>query len=222
MVKILKSEFLKLKNSAILYLMIGLFALEWLTIPVYLSNHQTSYALEAMTFLPMLAYCLMLAIVSLLTIEQEEQANHCQNINSSHNRAKIWLLKLLARDLIVILPCLILWGSIGYVINDVSYTFYSGSLIWFLLVFLNHFHHLLSLWAGKGLNLIISFVECLFIIFASNHAFMGNFWIPIILPVNAILMPEKKLMIKTIFILLTWILILDVIAVLTLKRNKNE
>ena len=108
------------------------------------------------------------------------------------------------------------------VINDVSYNFYSGSLTWFLLVFLNHFHHLLSLWAGKGLNLIISFVECLFIIFASNHAFMGNFWIPIILPVNAILMPEKKLMIKTIFILLTWILILDVIAVLTLKRNKNE
>ena len=55
MVKILKSEFLKLKNSAILYLMIGLFALEWLTIPVYLSNHQTSYTLEAMTFFPMLA-----------------------------------------------------------------------------------------------------------------------------------------------------------------------
>ena len=173
-VKILKSEFLKLKNSAILYLMIGLFALEWLTIPVYLSNYQTSYTLEAMTFLPMLAYCLMLAIVSLLTIEQEEQANHCQNINSSHNRAKIWLLKLLARDLIVILPCLILWGSIGYVINDISYTFYSGSLTWLLLVFLNHFHHLLSLWAGKGLNLIISFVECLFIIFASNHAY-GQF-----------------------------------------------
>lgn len=221
-VKILKSEFLKLKNSAILYLMIGLFALEWLTIPVYLSNYQTSYTLEAMTFLPMLAYCLMLAIVSLLTMEQEEQANHCQNINSSHNRAKIWLLKLLARDLIVILPCLILWGSIGYVINDISYTFYSGSLTWLLLVFLNHFHHLLSLWAGKGLNLIISFVECLFIIFASNHAFMGNFWIPIILPVNAILIPEKKLMIKTIFILLALILMLDVIAVLTLKRNKNE
>lgn len=85
--------------------------------------------------LPMLAYCLMLAIVSLLTIEQEEQANHCQNINSSHNRAKIWLLKLLARDLIVILPCLILWGSIGYVINDVSYNFYSGSLTWFYLSF---------------------------------------------------------------------------------------
>ena len=164
----------------------------------------------------------MLAIVSLLTMEQEEQANHCQNINSSHNRAKIWLLKLLARDLIVILPCLILWGSIGYVINDVSYAFYSGSLTWLLLVFLNHFHHLLSLWAGKGLNLIISFVECLFIIFASNHAFMGNFWIPIILLVNAILMPEKKLMIKTIFILLALILMLDVIAVLTLKRNKNE
>lgn len=222
MVKILKSEFLKLKNSAILYLMIGLFALEWLTIPVYLSNHQTSYALEAMTFLPMLAYCLMLTIVSLLTIEQEEQANHCQNINSSHNRAKIWLLKLLARDLIVILPCLILWGSIGYVINDVSYACYSGSLTWLLLVFLNHFHHLLSLWAGKGLNLIISFLECLFIIFASNHAFVGNFWIPIILPVNAILMPENKLMIKTIFILLALILMLDVIAVLTLKRNKNE
>ena len=218
MVKILKSEFLKLKNSAILYLMIGLFALEWLTIPVYLSNYQTSYTLEAMTFLPMLAYYLMLAIVSLLTMEQEEQANHCQNINSSHNRAKIWLLKLLARDLIVILPCLILWGSIGYVINDISYTFYSGSLTWLLLVF----HHLLSLWAGKGLNLIISFVECLFIIFASNHAFMGNFWIPIILPVNAILIPEKKLMIKTIFILLALILMLDVIAVLTLKRNKNE
>lgn len=98
-----------------------------------------------MTFLPMLAYCLMLTIVSLLTIEQEEQANHYQNINCSHNRAKIWLLKLLARDLIVILPCLILWGSIGYVIKDGSYAFYSGSLTWLLLVFLNHFHHLLSL-----------------------------------------------------------------------------
>ncbi|SDQ15780.1 ABC transporter permease [Streptococcus equinus] len=222
MFKILKSEFLKLKNSAILYLMIGLFALEWLSIPVYLSIHQTSYALEAMTFLPMLAYCLMLAIVSLLTMEQEEQANHCQNINSSHNRAKIWLLKLLARDLIVILPCLVLWASIGYVINDISYAFYSGSLTWLLLVFLNHFHHLLSLWVGRGVNLIIAFIECLFIIFASNKAFIGNFLVPVILPVNAILIPESRLILKTIFSLLVWTLVTDFITILTLKRNKNE
>lgn len=222
MFKILKSEFLKLKNSAILYLMIGLFALEWLTIPVYLSTHQTSYTLEAVTFLPMLAYCLMLAIVSLLTMEQEEQANRCQNINSSHKRAKIWLLKLLARDLIVILPCLVLWASIGYVINDISYAFYSGGLTWLLLIFLNHFHHLLSLWVGRGVNLIIAFIECLFIIFASNKAFIGNFLIPVILPVNAILIPESRLILKTIFSLLVWTLVADFITILTLKRNKNE
>lgn len=46
---------------------------------------------------------------------------------------------------------------------------------------------LLSLIMGKGGNLVISFIECLFIIFATNKVFLNSFWFAIVLPVSPIL-----------------------------------
>ncbi|WP_237393156.1 hypothetical protein [Streptococcus equinus] len=51
---------------------------------------------------------------------------------------------------------------------------------------LNHFHMFLSLFMGKGGNLLIAFVECLFIVFATNKAFLNVLWMPIALPINLI------------------------------------
>lgn len=51
---------------------------------------------------------------------------------------------------------------------------------------LNHFHMFLSQFMGKGGNLLIAFVECLFIVFATNKAFLNVLWMPIALPVNLI------------------------------------
>ncbi len=79
------------------------------------------------------------------------------------------------------------WIVVGVEFNRLSYFAYVGVITWLLLVLLNHFHMLLSLIMGKGGNLVISFIECLFIIFATNKVFLNNFWLPIVLPVNMIL-----------------------------------
>ncbi len=79
------------------------------------------------------------------------------------------------------------WIVVGVEFNRLSYFAYVGVITWLLLVLLNHFHMLLSLIMGKGGNLVISFIECLFIIFATNKVFLNIFWLPIVLPVNMIL-----------------------------------
>ncbi|HGA1410946.1 TPA: ABC transporter permease, partial [Streptococcus suis] len=116
--------------------------------------------------------------------EQEEKANFFQNIKSEKNSGIIWGIKLISTDLLMVLLGVPVWIVVGVEFNRLSYFAYVGVITWLLLVLLNHFHMLLSLIMGKGGNLVISFIECLFIIFATNKVFLNNFWLPIVLPVN--------------------------------------
>ncbi|HFR3337053.1 TPA: ABC transporter permease, partial [Streptococcus suis] len=143
--------------------------------------------IENIIFLPMLGYCILASIFSIFLHEQEEKANFFQNIKSEKNSGIIWGIKLISTDLLMVLLGVPVWIVVGVEFNRLSYFAYVGVITWLLLVLLNHFHMLLSLIMGKGGNLVISFIECLFIIFATNKVFLNNFWLPIVLPVNMIL-----------------------------------
>ncbi|GAB6885725.1 hypothetical protein JCM5802_09700 [Streptococcus equinus] len=92
----------------------------------------------------------------------------------------------MAADLVVMVPTFLLWLAVGVEVNNISHFAYVGLIICLLLVMLNHFHMFLSLFMGKGGNLLISFVECLFVIFATNKAFLNVLWMSIALPINLI------------------------------------
>ncbi|HEM3643105.1 TPA: ABC transporter permease, partial [Streptococcus suis] len=176
--KILKSELLKLKGSLTLNLILILSIIQLFTIPLYLQFTNNSVVIENIIFLPMLGYCILASIFSIFLHEQEEKANFFQNIKSEKNSGIIWGIKLISTDLLMVLLGVPVWIVVGVEFNRLSYFAYVGVITWLLLVLLNHFHMLLSLIMGKGGNLVISFIECLFIIFATNKVFLNNFWLP--------------------------------------------
>ena len=182
----LKSELLKWKNSYACYLILVLSVLQLATILPYVLLVNNPTILENLIFIYMLGYCIVMSVVSLLLHEQEMDANHFQNIRSEKYRLTIWTMKLVAADLVVMVPTFLLWLAVGVEVDNISHFAYVGLIICLLLVMLNHFHMFLSLFMGKGGNLLISFVECLFVIFATNKAFLNVLWMPIALPVNLI------------------------------------
>ena len=182
----LKSELLKWKNSYACYLILVLSVLQLATILPYVLLVNNPTILENLIFIYMLGYCIVMSVMSILLHEQEMDANHFQNIRSEKYRLTIWTMKLAAADLVVMVPTFLLWLAVGVEVNNISHFAYAGLIICLLLVMLNHFHMFLSLFMGKGGNLLISFVECLFIVFATNKAFLNVLWMPIALPVNLI------------------------------------
>ncbi len=182
----LKSELLKWKNSYACYLILVLSVLQLATILPYVLLVNNPTILENLIFIYMLGYCIVMSVVSLLLHEQEMDANHFQNIRSEKQKLTIWTMKLVAADLVVMVPTFLLWLAVGVEVDNISHFAYVGLIICLLLVMLNHFHMFLSLFMGKGGNLLISFVECLFVIFATNKAFLNVLWMPIALPVNLI------------------------------------
>lgn len=182
----LKSELLKWKNSYACYLILVLSVLQLATILPYVLLVNNPTILENLIFIYMLGYCIVMSVMSILLHEQEMDANHFQNIRSEKYRLTIWTMKLAAADLVVMVPTFLLWLAVGVEVNNISHFAYAGLIICLLLVMLNHFHMFLSLFMGKGGNLLISFVECLFVIFATNKAFLNVLWMPIALPINLI------------------------------------
>ncbi len=182
----LKSELLKWKNSYACYLILVLSVLQLATILPYVLLVNNPTILENLVFIYMLGYCIVMSVLSILLHEQEMDANHFQNIRSEKHKLSIWTMKLVAADLVVMVPTFLLWLAVGVELDNVSHFAYAGLIICLLLVMLNHFHMFLSLFMGKGGNLLISFVECLFVIFATNKAFLNVLWMSIALPINLI------------------------------------
>lgn len=223
MFKAFKSEVLKLKHSFTLYLISGVFVVELLTVPAYLAISRNVYATQAAIYFPVMGYCLLLSIVALQTFEQEEKTNHWQNVNCTQKRLKLWISKLVTIDFLLFLPSVLLWQLIGVVVNQTVYANYVGFVTWLLLIFLNHFHHLLlTIFSSRNLTIIVAFVECLFILFASNGVFVNYFWIPIALPVNAILAYGNSRATQIIWALIGWIVVCVILNVIILKIPKNH
>ncbi len=59
-----------------------------------------------------------------------------------------------------------------------------------LIVFLNHFHYFIQVSLNSVSNIIISMVEIIFIIFASNKVFLSTHWLPIALPINSLILND--------------------------------
>ena len=63
---------------------------------------------------------------------------------------------------------------------------------WMSIVFLNHFHYFIQVSLNSVSNIIISMVEIIFIIFASNKVFLSIHWLPIALPINSLILSDWR------------------------------
>ncbi|MGT2865823.1 ABC transporter permease [Streptococcus fryi] len=187
MLACLTSEFLKFKNSPALQAISLLTGAKLLILPLYLAVSNSSYSWEAIIFLPLLADCLVVSLVTIFTYEQEMVANHCQHLKVSPSIWKLCLSKILIIDILLACPTLLVWLAIGVLFNMTTKAFLIGCFIWSFAIWLNHFHSLLTLAISRTSNLMIAFVECLIVIFASNRVFLSSPWIPMVLPINNLL-----------------------------------
>lgn len=188
----LMSELLKLKNTVGLYLVISFAVLETLTIPLYVRLVPKGISISNLAILSFLCYPLLTAFLSILGIEQEKFANHYQEILSYPKKRRLWLTKLLIADLILSLPSLLSWISINLLLKHSLDGFVVSLSSWMLIIFLNHFHYLTQVSLNSASNIIISMVEIIFIIFASNKVFLSIHWLPIAFPINSILIGDWR------------------------------
>ncbi|WP_165623987.1 ABC-2 family transporter permease [Streptococcus equi] len=221
MINYLKSEKIKWKGSHAFYLILVLSLLQLMTIPPYMMVVKNPLIVETIPFFPMLGYPVLVVIVSILVHEQEDKANHFQNIRGEKNSAILWGVKLVVTDLLLLLPTLPLWLAVGIALKHVSYYMFIGIVNWLLLILLNHLHMLLSLLVGKGGNLLIAFVESLFILFATNKVFLNVFWLPAALPVNAIIEYNNERVKVYLLVLLVDIVVLFLMNLLILANQKD-
>lgn len=186
----LRSELLKLKNTFGLYLILSFAVLEIITIPMYVSFVPNGFSLTNLAILSFLCYPLLTSFLSILGIEQEKYANHYQEISSYPKQRRIWLAKLLIVDLTLSLPSLFSWIIINLLLKNWINSFLLMVSSWILIIFLNHFHYFIQVSLNSTSNIIISMVEIIFIIFASNKVFLTINWLPIAFPINSILIGD--------------------------------
>lgn len=186
----LRCELLKLKNTFGLYLILSFAVLEIITIPMYVSFVPNGFSLTNLAILTFLCYPLLATFLSILGIEQEKHANHYQEISSYPRQRCLWLVKLLMVDLILSLPSLFSWLIINLLLMNSVNVFVVSLSGWILIIFLNHFHYFIQVSLNNASNIIISMVEIIFIIFASNKVFLSIHWLPIAFPINSILIGD--------------------------------
>ena len=186
----LGSELLKFKNTVGLYLIIIFAVLETLTIPLYVSLVPKVISITNLAILSFLCYPLLTAFLSILGVEQEKFANHYQEISSYPKKRHLWLVKLLITDLILTLPSLLSWMIINLLLKNWINGFLLMVSSWILIIFLNHFHYFIQVSLNSTSNIIVSMVEIIFIIFASNKVFLTIHWLPIAFPINSILIGD--------------------------------
>lgn len=186
----LRCELLKLKNTFGLYLILSFAVLEIITIPMYVSFVPNGFSLSNLAILSFLCYPLLTVFLSILGIEQEKHANHYQEISSYPKQRRLWLAKLLIVDLILSLPSLFSWLIINLLLKQGPDVFVVSLSSWMLIIFLNHFHYFIQVSLNSASNIIISMVEIIFIIFASNKVFLTIHWLPIALPINSLILSD--------------------------------
>lgn len=186
----LRCELLKLKNTISLYLIVSFSLLEILLIPLYVSFVPNGFSLTNLAILSFLCYPLLTSFLSILGIEQEKYANHYQEISSYPKQRRLWLAKLLIVDLTLSLPSLFSWLIINLLLMNSVNVFVVSLSGWMLIIFLNHFHYFIQVSLNNASNIIISMVEIIFIIFASNKVFLSIHWLPIAFPINSILIGD--------------------------------
>lgn len=181
------SEFLKWKSSPQLYLFLGWWCLKLPSIPLYLSFVTNPLILEGVIDLSMLGDCLILTIVTLLMAEQERQANHFQQILGERHSVNIWCWKLVVLDAFLTCSCFLLWGSVGLVRNELPQFLQVSLAVLSLEIWISHAHLFLALLVPRTVNLMIAFLDCMVIVFASNHVFEGWYGLATALPINTLL-----------------------------------
>ena len=145
-------SYLKFKNTFGLYLILSFAVLEIITIPMYVSFVPNVFSTN-LAMIIFLCYPLLTSFLSILWIEQEEHANHYQEILSYPKKRRLWLYKTFNSRPILSLPSLLSWISINLLLKHSLDGFVVSLSSWMLIIFLNHFHYLTQVSLNSASNI---------------------------------------------------------------------
>lgn len=174
-IRILRSEYFKLKKFYIIYFFIIELILGIIFSSLFLNFYTNIKFKERLEFLFGIISVIIpifISIISILSVEQEKNANKFQNIILNKNYIWIYFCKVL---IIYIFFCIFnftLWLILGLI--NYNYLFYFifigiGSSIFSIYLFLIHFF--INIAFNYNFSLIFSIFESILIIFATNGGF---------------------------------------------------
>lgn len=211
MIKMLKCESLKLKNSVFLYVVLSIFLLQLLGVSLAMSFLANKNVLIDLAMLSFILYPLLASVSSLLLFEQERTANFFQELKCYPKKMLLWGTKLFLYDSLLGCALASSWLILGHLKLALS------AILLSILLF--HFHVCLTLFVGHSKNMLLGFIELILLIFASNKALLRVYLFPVVLPVNYIFVPKSQYLLSY----LAYFLVVTVVLFFSfahLKPNK--
>lgn len=174
-IRILRSEYFKLKKFYIIYFFIIelIFGIIFSSLFLnFYTNIKFKERLEFLFGIISVIIPIFISIISILSVEQEKNANKFQNIILNKNYIWIYFCKVLIIYIFFCIFNFILWLILGLI--NYNYLFYFifigiGSSIFSIHLFLIHFF--INIAFNYNFSLIFSIFESILIIFATNGVF---------------------------------------------------
>lgn len=183
MFKIVRSESVKLKGSFQLYFAVGVMVLQLVTVVPYVLLLKNGVALVDVALLTFAVYPLVTSMSAVLLFEQEKMADLFQEIRCYPKKYQLWGIKVVLNDFLSVGALMSTWLILGQIKLALS--------AFLLIVLLEHIHIGLTFFVDQTKNILLGFLEVLFVIFASNKALLNVYVLPVILPVNYIFCPSS-------------------------------
>lgn len=183
MFKIVRSESVKLKGSFQLYFAVGVMVLQLVTVVPYVLLLKNGVALVDVALLTFAVYPLVTSMSAVLLFEQEKMADLFQEIRCYPKKYQLWGIKVVLNDFLSVGALMSTWMILGQIKLALS--------AFLLIVLLEHIHIGLTFFVDQTKNILLGFLEVLFVIFASNKALLNVYVLPVILPVNYIFCPSS-------------------------------
>lgn len=184
MIKMLKCESLKLKNSAFLYLVLCISLLQLLGVSLATFLLTNKNVLIDLAMLSFMLYPLLASVSSLWLFEQESTANFFQELKCYSKKDSLIGTKIFLYDCLLSCALASSWIVLGHLKLALVATLLS--------ILLFHFHVCLTFFVGRSKNMLIGFIELILLIFASNKALLRVYLFPVVLPVNYIFDPKSQ------------------------------
>ena len=183
MFKIVRSESVKLKGGFQLYFAVGVMVLQLVTVVPYVLLLKNGVALVDVALLTFAVYPLVTSMSAVLLFEQEKMADLFQEIRCYPKKYQLWGIKVVLNDFLSVGALMSTWLILGQIKLALS--------AFLLIVLLEHIHIGLTFFVDQTKNILLGFLEVLFVIFASNKALLNVYILPVILPVNYIFCPSS-------------------------------
>ena len=171
MVNYVKSELVKLKNTAILWNTL-FFAIIAMLCKIMIFTSKTNIDINTRMNIQMSLMFMVIILNTTIVINRaynsEKDANNFQNILDNKNSLKIWNLKLSLLSVVEIIAFTLAQLFGGFIVENLSFLGIIFATICIQVIISINLHMFLQLKFGDAVNILVGVIEMILVIFSTN------------------------------------------------------